>query len=71
MAIQFEIMLNRKWCKNCGICAAYCPRKVLALNEKKVLTVENKAQCSGCRMCEFRCPDMAITVEHREVEKNG
>lgn len=63
----YEIRINRKWCKNCGICAAYCPQKVLAMNEKKILVIERQDACSGCRMCEYRCPDLAIAIETLEA----
>jgi hypothetical protein len=25
MQDRYEIFIIRKWCKNCGICAAFCP----------------------------------------------
>jgi len=59
---KFSIDLNRNWCKNCGICAAFCPKKVLKINEMKILTIADEESCIGCMMCEYRCPDMAITV---------
>ena len=64
---KFEISINRKWCKNCGICVAYCPKNVLLMSEKKVLVIQRQEDCSGCRMCEYRCPDLAITVETPKV----
>jgi len=67
MQDRYEIFINRKWCKNCGICAAFCPRHVLALDEKKLLAIIDAEACSGCRLCEYRCPDMAITVENSKV----
>ncbi|HYF84420.1 MAG TPA: 4Fe-4S binding protein [Clostridia bacterium] len=67
MAGKYEIIINQKWCKNCGICAAFCPQKVLSLNDKEVLVISDKDRCSGCRLCEFRCPDMAISVAKMEV----
>ena len=48
-----RIEINRKWCKGCGICAAFCPKKVLGLDEET-----EKASY----MCELRCPDLAIKV---------
>ena len=58
-----RIEINRKWCKGCGICAAFCPKKVLGLDEEtEKATVVNQDECIACYMCELRCPDLAIKV---------
>ena len=56
-----KIDINRKWCKGCGICAAFCPKKVLEIQDDKAVVVNGEA-CIGCMMCELRCPDIAIQV---------
>lgn len=56
-----EIIVNRKWCKGCGICAAFCPKRVLAIRDEKAAVVNGDA-CNGCMMCELRCADLAIRV---------
>lgn len=58
----YNVQVNTKWCKNCGICVEFCPRKVLALTEKKKLIIVDEKACVGCKMCEYRCPDLAITI---------
>jgi Pyruvate/2-oxoacid:ferredoxin oxidoreductase delta subunit len=35
---RFEVEFYRDWCKGCGICAAFCPEEVLAMNENAVPT---------------------------------
>lgn len=60
---SFEI--NLKWCKGCGICATFCPKQVLAIQNDKVAVV-NEAACIKCRLCEYRCPDFAIFVKEGE-----
>ena len=30
---EFEIDIFRDWCKSCGICAAFCPRQCIGLDE--------------------------------------
>ncbi len=60
-----QIKINQKWCKGCGICAAFCPKKVLGLQNDKAAVVNGEA-CIGCMMCELRCPDMAIQVVKEE-----
>jgi len=60
----WEITINSKWCKKCGLCAAFCPRKVLEMNGGP--KINDAALCIGCLMCEIHCPDFAITVRRRE-----
>ena len=57
-----KLNVNLKWCKGCGICAAFCPKKVLSIKDEKVF-IEREDDCIKCRLCEYRCPDMAINVE--------
>jgi 2-oxoglutarate ferredoxin oxidoreductase subunit delta len=67
-------VIRRRYCKGCGICVAFCPKKVLALNEGKV-AIERPELCIGCRFCELRCPDYAIEVQEsdgaQESGRNG
>jgi 2-oxoglutarate ferredoxin oxidoreductase subunit delta len=58
-----EIIIDREWCKGCGICVAFCPEKVLELDEDEKVIVVSPEKCTACRLCEFRCPDMAIEIE--------
>ena len=55
-------------CKGCGICAAFCPKKVLAVNELSKIEVVNGDACISCGQCELRCPDYAIFVDKIEKE---
>jgi NAD-dependent dihydropyrimidine dehydrogenase PreA subunit len=58
------IVIRRDWCKGCGICAAFCPKKVLELDENEKAAVVRQEQCTQCGLCERHCPDMAIEVIH-------
>ncbi len=51
-----------EWCKGCGICVAYCPKKVLEMKNDKVVIVDID-KCVKCGLCELRCPDYAIYLE--------
>ncbi len=57
-----EILINRKWCKGCGICAHYCPSAVLELDTENKSVAVRPEDCICCMMCELRCPDLAIRV---------
>jgi len=54
--------INRRWCKNCGLCAAFCKQSVFANDSLGRPRIEESAQCDGCRICVLRCPDIAIEL---------
>jgi len=62
--LPWEITVNSKWCKKCGLCVEFCPRQVLEM--KEVPSVKDAERCIGCLMCEMHCPDFAISVKRRE-----
>ena len=60
-----RIDIYKGWCKNCSICASFCPRYVLEMDANiGYPVVKDIDSCNGCKLCEWRCPDFAITV-HR------
>jgi 2-oxoglutarate ferredoxin oxidoreductase subunit delta len=59
------VAINPKYCKSCGICVAFCPKKVLALDSEGKAYAANPGDCAGCRQCELRCPDFAIDVSKK------
>ena len=60
-----KLVINTEWCKGCGICAAFCPKEVLAVVKEKV-TIVDKSKCILCGQCEQRCPDYAIYIKESE-----
>lgn len=54
------------WCKGCGICVAFCPKKVFTTNDMGMPVIQNPDQCIGCRFCELHCPDFAIAIRPRK-----
>lgn len=56
-------LIDRDWCKGCGICVAFCPKNVLALDEQDRAVAARPEKCICCQLCELRCPDLAIEVE--------
>ena len=57
-----EHVIKRNWCKGCGICVAFCPKKTLELDEWEKAVAARPEDCVCCRLCELRCPDLAIEV---------
>lgn len=60
---RVRIKIDEKLCKQCGICSALCPKRVLTQEVGCVPVVANPGACIGCRLCQMRCPDFAIEVE--------
>lgn len=60
-----KLVIEERWCKGCGICAAFCPKQVLEIQKGKV-TIVNEEQCISCGFCEMRCPDYAIYLVNVE-----
>ncbi|MEM0224901.1 MAG: 4Fe-4S binding protein [Desulfurococcaceae archaeon] len=66
---RFTVNVIVDRCKECGICIAVCPTKVLSksdmLNKYGYHPPEpvNIDKCIGCRLCEYNCPDFAIFIE--------
>jgi len=56
------ISINSAWCKGCGICAAFCPKKALTVNEKTEKAMHDVSLCIECGLCEIYCPDLAIEL---------
>jgi 2-oxoglutarate ferredoxin oxidoreductase subunit delta len=66
---EYDIDIYRAWCKQCGLCVAFCPRECLALDEEGAPVVVKPERCTGCGWCELHCPDFAISVRERLAEK--
>ena len=66
-----EHIINRDWCKGCGICVEFCPKFVLELDRMDKAVAVRLADCICCKLCELRCPDLAIEVKTETSESNG
>ncbi|MFT5702172.1 MAG: 2-oxoglutarate ferredoxin oxidoreductase subunit delta, partial [Desulforhopalus sp.] len=48
-----ELRINRDWCKGCGICVSFCPKKVLELDSKDKAVAVRPEDCICCTLCEL------------------
>ena len=55
-----RLEVNTSWCKGCGICVAFCPKKILRLNHGKVGVIDENLS-----------PDFAIYLVGEEEQNNG
>ena len=58
------VAVERKQCKNCGLCIKSCRQKSVKIVDKKL--VWNKEECVNCGKCAQVCPFGAM-----EIEKQG
>ena len=63
MTKKYEVKINGKFCKQCGICSALCPKQVIEQEVGKVPVAAHLENCIGFKLCAMRCPDFAIEVE--------
>ena len=61
-----KIKIYKKWCKRCGICIAFCPKKALEADQAGYPSLKDNKTCTGCGLCELLCPDFAIVVNYDE-----
>ena len=58
-----QVTVFANWCKGCGICVAFCPTDVLALDHDVHPVVVYPERCTACHWCDTHCPDLAIIVK--------
>ena len=65
-----KIKINKKRCKGCQLCIAYCPKKNIklddVLNESGIFpaVIICEDDCTGCGICYLMCPDVCIEIEN-------
>lgn len=70
---KYHLTFTDEDCKGCGLCANFCMRKILYLDDERInkagynlISVTDMSLCVGCSYCAIICPDSVI-----EVRKNG
>ena len=62
--------IDKEWCKGCGICIHFCPKKVLDFDRHGKSEAVRPEDCIACKLCEFRCPDLAIQIITDQGDEN-
>jgi len=64
-SLDVPVTFNLEWCKKCGICVSFCPRKALAVGSRDYPELVDPGACTRCKLCEIMCPDFAVSVAER------
>ncbi len=63
-----KVAIDQERCKGCGLCARYCPRKILLISNmvnrdgyRVVACVDDEA-CIGCLSCAHICPCASFEI---------
>ncbi|MBM4284272.1 MAG: 4Fe-4S dicluster domain-containing protein [Deltaproteobacteria bacterium] len=67
----YHIDIYRAWCKECGLCAAFCPRGCLEMDDKGRPQITRPERCTGCGWCELHCPDFAVSVRESRQQASA
>jgi len=68
-----QILIDRDYCKGCGLCIRACRQGVLAMGKERskgdylMPYAAAPEKCVGCGLCELFCPDVCIRVEKKEA----
>jgi len=69
---KVTIVINKEWCKRCGICSAVCPPAVYDTDDFGLPFPANPEKCTGCMICVLLCPDFAVDIlkgQHQNMGK--
>ena len=76
-ASNYQVRIQAKTCKGCGLCVKRCPMEALQLeaspeakNQTGKAASLNPERCIGCGVCAYKCPTNSLTLERREQVKD-
>jgi 2-oxoglutarate ferredoxin oxidoreductase subunit delta len=68
-----KVHIIEDYCKGCGFCIYYCPKKVLVESDRINIRgvhppkVVDEEKCILCGFCMMICPDFAVFVRKNDV----
>lgn len=69
MKKKFKLEFRKYRCKGCELCAAACPKHILAIDKTEVnqggyhpIGITDQDACIGCASCAVMCPDGVINI---------
>lgn len=71
------ITIIKEFCKGCGFCIDYCPKKVYDLSAEmnrkgyRLPEAARPEDCTECGLCDLYCPDFAIFLEKTKDAGRG
>jgi len=71
---MLKLTILEDYCKSCGLCVSFCPKKILKISDKlnshgfNVVVCIDETQCTGCGNCTVVCPDAAIELQQSTVD---
>ena len=63
------IHIFSSWCRKCGICIAFCPKKVLERGSDGYPYAARPEDCIRCGLCDIHCPNYAITLLKKDEDE--
>ncbi len=61
--VGYRIANDPSRCVQCGLCVAFCPCEVLAMDDAGYPYAAHPELCVGCKTCAGNCPTRALSVE--------
>ncbi len=66
---MFRVSFIDAYCKGCGYCVHFCPKKIITLADDvnsqgyNPATILEMEKCTGCAICARVCPEVVISIE--------
>lgn len=63
-----QLIIHKDTCKECGLCAQVCPKKIISFSEEinssgyHPIKLDDAEKCIKCGFCAMMCPDVAIEL---------